>query len=91
MADVNKKIPDDILELISGGHEEKVSDISQCPPGTIECKNADDWPQHEGHHKHCINDNCHRKDSVHDQNFYVPDWGVWISGQKCDACGTYWI
>ena len=88
MADVNRKIPDDILELISGGHEEVVSDISQCPPGTIECKNDVDWPPTEGHHNHCIKDKKHGKPN--DATFYVLDWGVWVTGQICPVCGAYW-
>ena len=87
MADINKKLGDDALEAVSGGKEGKFSDVSQCPPGTRECKNPEDYPGEEGHHKHCPY--C-GSNEINDRFLFVPDWQACFEGQECRKCGKAW-
>ena len=81
------RMNNDELEKVSGGTELEgsFSDISQCPPGTIDMKGK--IPDSKGTQKVCPY--CGSK-NLSDTTLFVPTWGQVVTGQICDDCKEVW-
>ena len=75
------------LAAVSGGAEVEGSftDISQCPPGTVNMKG--EIPDKRGKQSNCPY--C-GSSNVRSATLFVQTWGEIVQGQTCDDCKSAW-